>query len=75
MSYACRDPWAWQGYVATAEVKLPNGQVHWEGAGELISWTAEPSYFPGGFESLAKAGAVGKYTSNLPLFVIYRTCF
>ena len=59
ISYVQLDPWAWKGYVASAETKLPGGHVFWRGAGELISWTAEPSFFPtDGFVGLSNAGAV-----------------
>ena len=59
IGYTQLDPWAWQDYAKTAEVKEPDGSVHWIGAGQLVSWTAEPSFFPtDGFAGLAKAGAV-----------------
>jgi hypothetical protein len=41
------------------QVKLPGGGVFWRGAGKLVSWTAEPTFFPDdGFIGLSKAGAV-----------------
>ena len=75
IGYTQLDPWAWQDYAKTAEVKEPDGSVHWVGAGQLVSWTAEPSFFPtDGFAGLAKAGAVatpGKAPMPLLLYSLW----
>jgi hypothetical protein len=47
IGYVQLDPWAWKGYVASAELHIGPRTV-WVGAGDMNVWAAEPAYFPGG---------------------------
>eukprot|EP01047_Picozoa_sp_COSAG01_P042619 COSAG01_NODE_3731_length_5755_cov_6.626414_6_plen_200_part_00 len=70
IAYAQLDPWAWAGYVETAEIQGSDGRPQWIGAGKLVSWTPEPKYFPGGFGGFAEAGSAATFGGKpMPLLL------